>query len=442
MKELIKAALDIKAIKFSPEKPFQWASGYMMPIYNDNRLFLYHPDYRKLIVQGFMNIIEDNNLECDVVAGTATAGIPHAMALANTLDKPFIYIRNKAKDHGLNNLIEGAENLEDKRVLLVEDLISTGGSSINAVKAIRASRGNIEDCVAVFDYGFPEAKEAFSDIACRSYSIVDFESLIRTAKENCYLSTEQFHELERWSSNPFNWYSGDAKKKLCLALDGFTSREDILEAVKELSPYVGMYKIGNELFTRFGPRVVKDVQDAGGDVFLDLKFHDIPNTVRNASKAAAELGVYMFNIHSAGGTEMMEAAVEGVKEASVERKPKVIAVTMLTSLDDRAMKEVGYNSTLDENVVNLAKLSHTSGLDGVVCAAPDLESLREELPEGFMYVTPGIRGVSTAAGDDQKRVFSAREAVDAGSTVLVIGRAITQAEDRRKSAREILESIR
>lgn len=228
-----------------------------------------------------------------------------------------------------------------------------------------------------------------------------------------------------------------ARKKVCLPLDGLRSLSEIKKSVKELSPVVGLFKIGKETFTRFGPQAVKLVQSYGANVFLDLKYHDIPNTVKGAAKAAADLNVYMFNVHATGGLEMMKAAKAGVKES--KNTPKVIAVTVLTSLDKKNMnKELRVKGRVEDQVLHLAKLTKKAGLDGVVCSAADLKAVKKKLPKNFMFVTPGIKGPNTEAGTDQKRVFTPCNAIKDGSTILVIGRAITGAKDRVKAGLEVI----
>lgn len=239
-----------------------------------------------------------------------------------------------------------------------------------------------------------------------------------------------------------------AREKVCLPLDGLHSLPEVEALVQELSPFVGLFKVGKESFTRFGPRVVQLVQDHGSDVFLDLKYHDIPNTVRGAARAATELGVAIFNVHAAGGSAMMLAAREGVKEAigasapSTGRVPKIVAVTVLTSIDEGILnRECGVPGAVEAQVLRLAKLAEAAGLDGIVCSAADMHALKGELKPSFLFITPGIKGTTTPAGEDQKRVLSPGRAVAAGSSLLVVGRAITGAPDRPEAALQVLEDI-
>ncbi|MEK6936412.1 MAG: orotate phosphoribosyltransferase [Nanoarchaeota archaeon] len=220
-RRIVQRGLEIKAIKLNPDKPFVWASGFQMPIYNDNRMFLFNPTHRQLITDGFVDMINEQNLFYDIIAGTSTSGIPLATSLSNKLGSPLIYIRDKPKDHGLKNQIEGIDaedTLEMKRVLLIEDLISTGGSSVNAVQAIRNANGVCEHCFSIFNYGFKEAEEMFQGkrpydkektkfltTPCKVKSLLTYDTLLKIAKETGYINSEQEKMLEEWREDPFNW---------------------------------------------------------------------------------------------------------------------------------------------------------------------------------------------------------------------------------------------
>ncbi|MDD5253955.1 MAG: orotidine-5'-phosphate decarboxylase [Candidatus Nanoarchaeia archaeon] len=239
-----------------------------------------------------------------------------------------------------------------------------------------------------------------------------------------------------------------AREMVCLPLDGLNTLDDIESRVKELSPVVGLFKIGKESYTRFGPEAVGLVQNYGAKVFLDLKYFDIPNTVKGAADAATRLGVYMFNVHALGGLGMMKAAVEGARTGAEKYErhvPKIVAVTILTSIDQKTLNEqLRIPGTVEEQVLSLAKLANEAELDGIVCSAADLYAIKNELPKDFMYVTPGIQGISTSAGEDQKRVFSPGNAVVDGSSILVVGRAITNPETpegRINAGYEILKDM-
>ena len=203
-KEIAKISLDTGAIKLQPDKPFLWASGYLMPVYNDNRLLLSSAKYRQIINDGFQEIITQKKISVDVVAGTATAGIPAATSLSNTLETPLIYVRPSPKNHGMQNKIEGLL-CPDQKVVVIEDLISTGGSAIKAVTAIREAGGQVENCLSVFSYGFLKASKQFKNLQCELHHLLNFEELITISRENNTLSDNQFSMLKSWYDDPFNW---------------------------------------------------------------------------------------------------------------------------------------------------------------------------------------------------------------------------------------------
>ena len=202
--KLSKMALESGAIRLSPEKPFTWASGYKMPIYNDNRLLLGKAEYRSFISQIFAKYSEASVGKVDVIAGTATAGIPHATTLADRLSKPLIYVRAGTKSHGMGNQIEGPLS-PGQNVLLIEDLISTGGSAINAVNAIRKAGGIIKHCFCIFSYGFIEARQRFDEINCQYHTILTFPDLLEEAESMQLLPKDQIESLRIWHKEPFKW---------------------------------------------------------------------------------------------------------------------------------------------------------------------------------------------------------------------------------------------
>jgi len=207
---------------------------------------------------------------------------------------------------------------------------------------------------------------------------------------------------------------------------------------------VGGFKIGKQLFTSVGPDIVRTLVGRGDRVFLDLKFHEIPNTVAGASAAATELGVWMFNVHASGGAAMMDAARQAVDRTAARtgRTPLVIAVTVLTSLDGAALKAIGFDRDPLELAVRLATLAKNSGLDGVVASPRETAAIREACGSSFVIVTPGIRGGGAAASpDDQQRTMAPAEAIRAGSSYLVVGRPITGAPDPKAAAAGIAAEI-
>ena len=228
------------------------------------------------------------------------------------------------------------------------------------------------------------------------------------------------------------------EKRIVVALD-FNSSRLALELVDSLDPDLCRLKIGKELFTACGPDLVRIIQDRGFEIFLDLKFHDIPNTVAKAVNVAGQLGVWMLNVHASGGRFMMEAAREALTEFG-EQRPKLIAVTVLTSLAAEDLIQIGINSSPEEHVSRLAILTRDSGLDGVVCSAAETHLLRAQLPTEFCLVTPGIRRAEDASGD-QKRILGPAEAIRSGSDYLVVGRPITQADSPNDALKEFNSAI-
>jgi orotidine-5'-phosphate decarboxylase len=226
------------------------------------------------------------------------------------------------------------------------------------------------------------------------------------------------------------------------ALDVPTT-EQALKLAKEIAPVVGAFKIGGELFTSAGPDIVRRVRDMGAAVFLDLKFHDIPNTVAKAVASATRLDVQMLTIHTSGGLEMMRAAEESAQQTALQsgrNAPLVLGVTVLTSMDGNALSEIGCEPNVGRHVERLANLAVQAGLRGLVCSPLEITALRQILPGKIQLVTPGIRTGAEKA-DDQKRTLTPREAIDAGANWLVIGRPIYAAENPRVAAEKILKSL-
>lgn len=221
--------------------------------------------------------------------------------------------------------------------------------------------------------------------------------------------------------------------KVIVALD-YADAASALKLVRQLNPALCRLKVGKELFTAEGPKFVEQLVHSNFGVFLDLKFHDIPNTVAKACAAASHLGVWMLNVHACGGLEMMQAAQEAINTS--ENKPLLIAVTVLTSMNQASLNQVGITTNLATHVLNLATLTRQAGLDGVVCSALEASMLRAQLGNDFCLVTPGIRPAN-ASQDDQSRIVTPADALRNGSNYLVIGRPITQATDPLK----MLESI-
>ncbi len=231
--------------------------------------------------------------------------------------------------------------------------------------------------------------------------------------------------------------STDIEKCVIVALD-YPNPSLALEFVERLSPSLCRLKIGKELFTLAGPQFVRQIVDKGFDVFLDLKFHDIPNTVAAACKAAADLGVWMMNVHASGGSKMMDAARLAINSSGTDTK--LIAVTVLTSMGDEDLLGIGVTDGAQTQVLRLAQLSSDSGMDGVVCSAQEATIIKESVGSSFLTVTPGIRLAGGDAGD-QKRIMTPVAAIQNGADYLVIGRSITKSEDPNETLRNIIGEI-
>jgi len=230
------------------------------------------------------------------------------------------------------------------------------------------------------------------------------------------------------------------EERLIVALD-MDRVEDAVALVKKMAPMgITHFKVGLNLYTLAGPAAVEAVRQAGGQVFLDLKFHDIPNTVSKAVRAAARLGVWMTNVHIQGGSAMMRSAVAAAQE-SRPKTPLLIGVTVLTSLAEKELMDFGLRKTLKDQVLTLAKRALEAGLNGIVASAQEAKAIRSTCGEGFLIVTPGIRlrGKETGILDDQQRTATPLEAIQAGADYLVVGRPILEAPDPSAVAREILE---
>jgi orotidine-5'-phosphate decarboxylase len=232
------------------------------------------------------------------------------------------------------------------------------------------------------------------------------------------------------------------RDKIIFALDV----EHFAEAqhwVNLLKDHVGLFKVGKQLFTHAGPKVVDMIRQKGQKAFLDLKFHDIPNTVAKAAEEATKLNVTMFNLHALGGFEMMKKTVEASRSAAKSLgipKPLILAVTILTSMDEETLKTVGIQGPILEEVGRLASLSMKAGMDGVVASPKEIGIIRQQCGEKFLIVTPGIRAPSDKK-DDQKRTLSPKEAITAGASYLVIGRPIKEAKDPIEAVQKIIEDI-
>lgn len=229
-----------------------------------------------------------------------------------------------------------------------------------------------------------------------------------------------------------NTVNNTGRDRLIFALDVGRGLEEALSWVDRLWDHVGLFKVGKESFVRYGTEIVQQIHSRGGKVFLDLKFHDIPNTVAGAAEAACELGVSMFNIHALGGIPMMTEAMAAVRrfsENSSKRPPTVLAVTILTSMNDNDLRVLGFRSGTRDTALYLARYAQDAGLSGVVASAEDADAIRKACGPDFLIVSPGIRNEKKVSGEDQKRIVTPAEAILAGADYLVVGRPIRQSSD-------------
>ncbi|MBU0604843.1 MAG: orotidine-5'-phosphate decarboxylase [Candidatus Omnitrophica bacterium] len=235
----------------------------------------------------------------------------------------------------------------------------------------------------------------------------------------------------------------DPKEKLIIALDVDT-KEKALSLVDTLKGDVKYFKIGLELFASCGPSIIRDISRTGCQIFLDLKLHDIPNTVSKAAINVTSPGIFMLNVHALGGYEMMKKAADSVRQEADRTKiahPKIIAVTILTSMDEMTLKKAGISDTMDSEVLRLAGLAKEAGLDGVVASPLEVKLLRKTFGNTFLIVTPGVRPKWAASGD-QKRIATPAEAIACGASYIVVGRPVTEAADRKEAVRKILEEMK
>lgn len=235
--------------------------------------------------------------------------------------------------------------------------------------------------------------------------------------------------------------TGNGKLIVALDVPSFGEAEGL---IKRLTPTVKIFKIGLGLFTLYGPEAVRLVQKKGAKVFLDLKFHDIPNTVAHSVRSAVRLGAFMVSLHALGGLEMIMQAVCAAQEESKRlklNKPKVLGVTILTSLNESNIKEIGFSRNLDEEVLHLARMAKQARLDGIVASPKEISLIRKKIGRDFIIVTPGIRPAWAKGKSDQKRIMTPREAIEAGADYIVVGRPVLEAKDPLEAAKKIIKEI-
>jgi len=455
---IAKLLLEAGAVELRAAEPFfTFASGIRSPVYTDNRLLISDPEARRAVRDAFAESVVELGLEPEVIAGTATAGIPHAAFLAEKMSLPMVYVRGAAKGHGKQNRIEG--RLEPgAKVLLVEDLISTGGSSVSAAEALREAGAEVIHVLAIFSYGFDSAREGFGAAGFQYSSLVMFDDVLQVARSEGRLSNAQLDLLAAWSRSPGAWPGGDAagtagaaganeasapepEEALIVAAD-VAGRDEVVALAKKVTGVAGYLKL-NSAFVAHGPGLVAEIKALGLDIFLDLKFHDIPNTAANYCREAVRMGVGLLTVHASGGPGMLKACADAVREEAALRKceaPKVLAVTALTSLSDEDLTAVGVGDGRDAQVPRLAELAKRSGADGVVCSVAEAAAVRAACGDDFLIVTPGVRPAGTST-DDHARSATPADAIAAGADGIVVGRPVHGASEPGKAARSIAAEI-
>ena len=467
--ELAKIALQIKAIKLSPKQPFQWASGYWMPIYNDNRLLLSNAGYRKLIAEGFEKIIQDKSIVCDSIAGTSTAGISPGTTLADRLHVPFLYIRDKPKDHGLRNQIEGIDSsatLEGRHIPIVEDLISTGGSSLKAVHAVRNARGIVDHLLCIFNYGLEEAQQLFAEERCQVHALLTYDVLLDIARSQEYITGEELSILQKWRSSPFEWgekngfprggtmsfaekWKSTVEKKgsiLCVGLDpaeygqrpdqslplGARKLEWCLGFVEKVAPFAAAVKPNRNYVKDLSRTELKTLVDCihekGMLAIDDSKLADIGET--------NDAGFY--HARQEGYDAVTYAPFPGnTKEAVTQAHGKglgLIALVLMSNPEFEVMKNATIRGLkgFEYFAVQVAEY----GCDGIVVGAPspsnhvkdeEVRRVREIVGEKLVLM-PGVG----AQGGEARYILS----VFGDNVIANVGRAILYASDPAKQAED------
>ena len=448
--QLAEMLLSSGAVELRVQPPyFRFTSGIHSPVYTDNRVLIGKPLARTAVCDGFVDIVQRNGLTPDVVAGTATAGIPHAALLADRLGLPMVYVRGEAKEHGKQKRIEGSLPA-GATVVLVEDLVSTAGSVVSAAEALRAAGAKVLHVLAIFSYGFTAAHDRLKTAELPFSALVTFDQLIDEAKRAGRLDGDSESLLRRWSHQPERWPDDAGARpdlaanrapdpRLIVAAD-LPDRQAIMTLAQQVSDSAGFLKL-NSAFITHGPALVTAVRQLGLAVFLDLKFHDIPNTMVNHVRAAADMGVSLLTIHAGGGRAMMRACSEALASRPADARPRLLAVTALTSLSDHDLAATGVPGGRGPQVSRLAQLARDSGVDGVVCSVAEAAQVRASCGPDFLIVTPGVRPADTAP-NEHARVATPAEALAAGADHVVVGRPVYGADSPADAARAIVRQLR
>lgn len=425
-----------KAIKLNFEKPFTYASGIRSPIYCDNRVLMSHPNIRKQIVDAFADIINKNDLEFDIIAGVATSGIPWASFIAEKLNKPLIYVRVKNKDHGLGNIIEG-EYKQGQKAIVIEDLISTGNSSLTAAKGLKNAGIIVNDLIAIFTYKMKNSKEKFDEENIRLHTLSDFPILIEKAVEKNYLNSENKNKVFEWSQDTQNWYSKyyEEKKKnitinnpvlknlykimrnkqtnLCIAAD-LTKADEILGLAEKIGDKICIFKTHIDIIEDFSHDFIKKLKTISQEknflIFEDRKFADIGNTVKlQFTKGMYHISDWadMVNLHVLPGPGILE----GLKN------DKVALIILQEMSSQENLLTPDYIKKANE--MALQYKNYVIGFIG----------LNKKLKDpNFVLMTPGIK-LEKGTDNFGQKYNDVKSAIKNGTDIIIVGRGIYQAEN-------------
>ncbi len=411
---------------YSPDKPFTLKSGKISPIFMNFGNITSGKSISKLGDIYAAELIA-KKVEFDVIFGSAYKGIPLAVATANSLyekhgkDYPYAFNRKEAKDHGEGGVLVGAD-LKGKRVLIVDDVITTGTATKESMDIIQKAGGKTVGLLVSVD-----RREGNEKLPGNTpvFAVTSLDHVVAAKKAQTLAQTKP--------------------AEIIVALD-VQNKAQVDAIIAKLDPKLCKVKVGLQLFTAEGPSIVQYLHGKGYDVFLDLKYLDIPTTVYNAVWQAAELNVWMLNVHTSGADAMLtqarQALVDFAQKNPNKRLPLLVGVTILTSVSDSELKSTFKYSTMDEAVMKLALKAKQNNLNGIVCSPHEARMIRAnpEFGPDFVIVTPGIRMDDNV--QDQARAATPQLAVKAGSNYLVVGRPITQAKDPHTALLEFVQSIK
>lgn len=456
--------LDLQAVTLSVDKPYTWASGITSPIYCDNRILISHPRERTIIRDAYIQIIQEKHLDYDIIAGVATSGIPHAAFIAEALGKPMIYIRSKQKAHGKTNTIEGHMH-PGQRILVIEDLVSTGGSVLTAIEAIRNAGGVVTDCLAIFTYELETAKRAFATAEVQLHTLSSFSPLLEAAITRSYIRETQREHILCWKKNPESWgknhnttytprhtpasshtdvalyetrstlsknptakrlfrVMAEKQTNLSIAAD-VTTKAELLQIARECGPEICLLKTHIDIVEDFDQDLIQELSRLATEhnflIFEDRKFADIGNTV----KQQYEKGIYhiadwadIINAHAVPGPGI----INGLKEAGLQRGRGLLMLAGMSSCGNLA------TGTYTEETLKMAQ-EHKDFVIGFITMKKLLDD------PGMINMTPGVQ--LQKGTDTLGQQYNTPEKViyEQGSDIIIVGRGIYTSKDMKESAR-------